>query len=160
MWNILKSSQWTPWTFGLVRNFRTCVQSWYLPLYWGIFPRKTKLWKWVISPIFSDFLCVHNTKCLGIFLRLATVAASVIMDFKIFNMCRPIGSNSRVGGGDKPYSPQIFLKQKEEVRKRHIERFFSKSRIPVSWGEGREMSYFICFFTTSFHKNTCSPFHV
>jgi hypothetical protein len=40
--------------------------------------------------LFSLFLViffVHNTKCPGIFLHLATVEASVITDSKIFNMC-------------------------------------------------------------------------
>jgi hypothetical protein len=36
-------------------------------------------------PILLIF-CFHYTKCPDIFLRLATVAASVSTDFKIFNM--------------------------------------------------------------------------
>jgi hypothetical protein len=51
-----------------------------MPLYWEIFPRNDKGLKWVVFPIFSDF-CFHDTKCPDVFLRLATVAASVSMDF-------------------------------------------------------------------------------
>jgi hypothetical protein len=53
----------------------------------GIFPPEKQGFE---NGIFSPFLvifCVHNTKCSGIFLRLATVAASATTDFKIFNMC-------------------------------------------------------------------------
>jgi hypothetical protein len=53
-----------------------------------MFPGKTKVWKWVVFPIFSDFVfCFNDTKCPGVFLHLATVAASVITDFEIFYMC-------------------------------------------------------------------------
>jgi hypothetical protein len=51
----------------------------------GFFPRKSSVWKKAVLPIFSVF-CVHNAKCSGIFLRLTTLAASVITDFKIFDM--------------------------------------------------------------------------
>jgi hypothetical protein len=46
--------------------------------------------KWFENELFSPFLvifCVHNAKCSGIFLRLATVVASVITDFKILKIC-------------------------------------------------------------------------
>jgi hypothetical protein len=50
------------------------------------FPEK----QWFENGLFSPFLaifCLHNVKCPGVFLRLATVVASVITDFKILNMC-------------------------------------------------------------------------
>jgi hypothetical protein len=42
-----------------------------------------RFWKWVVFPIF----CFHNTKTPCLFLHIATVVASVITKFKIFNMC-------------------------------------------------------------------------
>jgi hypothetical protein len=49
------------------------------------FPEK----QWFENGLFSPFLVffgLHNANCPCIFLRLATVAASVITDFKILNM--------------------------------------------------------------------------
>jgi hypothetical protein len=52
----------------------------------NFFPEKQGFENRLFSPFFVIF-CVHNAKCPGIFLRLATMAASVITDFKICNMC-------------------------------------------------------------------------
>jgi hypothetical protein len=40
----------------------------------------------LFSP-FLVFFCLHNAKCPCTFLPLATVAASIITDFEILNMC-------------------------------------------------------------------------
>jgi hypothetical protein len=68
-------------TLGVVLKVGTCQ-------YTGeMFPPEKQGFE---NGLFSSFIvmfCVHNTKCPGIFLRLATVAASVITDFKIFHMC-------------------------------------------------------------------------
>jgi hypothetical protein len=37
-------------------------------------------------PYFLVMFCFHAAKCSGVFLRIATVAAGVIMDLKIFDM--------------------------------------------------------------------------
>jgi hypothetical protein len=50
------------------------------------FPEKQGFENGLFSPFLVNF-CLHNAKCPGIFLCLATVAASVIMDFEILNMC-------------------------------------------------------------------------
>jgi hypothetical protein len=74
--------------FVLVRKFRICAHDWYLPLYQGKFfsPEKRGFENGLFSPFLVIF-CFHNTKFPGVFLLLATVAASVNTDFKIFNMC-------------------------------------------------------------------------
>jgi hypothetical protein len=51
-----------------------------------IFPEKQGLENGLFSPFLVIF-CLHNAKCPSIFLPLATVAASVITDFEILNMC-------------------------------------------------------------------------
>jgi hypothetical protein len=52
----------------------------------NFFPEKQGFENGLFSPFLVIF-CFHDTKCSGVFLRLATVTASVITDFKIFNMC-------------------------------------------------------------------------
>jgi hypothetical protein len=49
-------------------------------------PEKRGLENGLYSPFLVIF-CFHKNKYSGVFLRLATVAASVITDFKIFNKC-------------------------------------------------------------------------
>jgi hypothetical protein len=71
-------------TLGFVLKVGTCHYT------MEFFFRKKQ---WFENGLFSPFLvlfCLHNAKCPGIFLHLATVVASVITDFKILNMCTSI----------------------------------------------------------------------
>jgi hypothetical protein len=74
-------------TLGFVLKAGTCVTG------GKIFRKNEGLKIGFVFPSFSGwFFCfcffdVHNTKCLAVFLRLATEAASVITDFKTCNMC-------------------------------------------------------------------------
>jgi hypothetical protein len=68
-------------TLGFVLKVGTCHYTGEI-----FFPEN----QWFENGLFSPFLvisCLHTAKCPGIFRRLATVVASVIMDFKILNMC-------------------------------------------------------------------------
>jgi hypothetical protein len=53
----------------------------------GIFCPEKQEFENGLFPQFLVIFCFHDTKCPGVFLSLATVAASVITDFKIFIMC-------------------------------------------------------------------------
>jgi hypothetical protein len=65
-------------TLGLVLKVGTCHYTW--------IKKELSAWKWAVFLILSDF-CFHNTKCPSVFVRLETMAGSVVTDFKHFNMC-------------------------------------------------------------------------
>jgi hypothetical protein len=67
-------------TLGFLPKVGTCHFNGEIP------PGKTRVEKWVVFAI-SVIICFHETKCLGVFLRLATVTAIVNTDLKNFSMC-------------------------------------------------------------------------
>jgi hypothetical protein len=68
-------------TLGFVLKVGTCHYTGEI-----FFPEKQGFENGLFSPFLVIF-CLDNDKCPGIFLRIATVVASVITDLKILNMC-------------------------------------------------------------------------